>query len=76
MINQHYERENPKFWDKKKEKDITREQLDDARQIIFLLEGKISTLESLIQSISENSNDKWTKERLKEIVYFIKTNKL
>ena len=41
MINQHYERENPKFWDKKKEKDITREQLDDAREQIKMLESII-----------------------------------
>ena len=76
MNNQHYERENPGFWDKKKEKDMTREQLEDARQIIFLLERKMSTLENLIQSISENSNDKWVIERLTELIHFINTNEL
>ena len=76
MTNQHYERENPRFWDKKKEKEMTREQLEDARQIIFLLERKMSTLENLIQSISENSNDKWVIERLTELIHFINTNEL
>ena len=76
MNNQHYERENPDFWSKKKEKDMTREQLEDARQIIFLLERKMSTLENLIQSISENSNDKWVIERLTELIHFINTNEL
>ena len=76
MINHHYERENPRFWDKKKEKDMTREQLEDARQIIFLLERKMSTLENLIRSISENSNDKWVIERLTELIHFINTNEL
>ena len=57
-------------------KDITKDQLEDARQIIFLLEHKMSTLENLIQSISENSNDKWVIERLTELIHFINTNEL
>ena len=76
MTNQHYERENPRFWDKKKEKDMTREQLEDARQIIFLLERKMSTLENLIQNLIENTLDDYVRDNLEYIKNFIITNKL
>ena len=41
MNNQHYERENPGFWDKKKEKDMTKDQLADARKQIEILEKQL-----------------------------------
>ena len=41
MNNQHYERENPEFWNKK-EKDITKDQLKDARKQIERLENDLT----------------------------------